>query len=59
MGANGWQHEETFEPTALVTRLAAEFGGEVPQLRVTRPSLEDVYLQMIGAAAGPGPDEAR
>jgi hypothetical protein len=25
---------------------------------VTRPSLEDVYLQLIGAA-GAGPDEAR
>jgi ABC-2 type transport system ATP-binding protein len=48
----------TFEPTALVTRLATELGGEVPQLTVTRPSLEDVYLQLIGAA-GAGPDEAR
>jgi ABC-2 type transport system ATP-binding protein len=58
-GPNGWQHEQTFEPTALVARLAAEFGGEVPQLRVTRPSLEDVYLRLIGAAAGAGQDEAR
>jgi ABC-2 type transport system ATP-binding protein len=26
------------------------FAGEVPGLTVTRPTLEDVYLQMIGAA---------
>ncbi len=35
---------------ALVAELAARFGGEVPGLTVTRPTLEDVYLEMIGAA---------
>ncbi|WBB54814.1 ABC transporter ATP-binding protein [Verrucosispora sp. WMMD573] len=35
-------------PTALVTELAARFGGEVPGLTVTRPTLEDIYLTMIG-----------
>ncbi|MFY1588854.1 ABC transporter ATP-binding protein [Micromonospora sp. WMMD734] len=35
-------------PTALVAELAARFGGEVPGLTVTRPTLEDVYLSMIG-----------
>lgn len=35
-------------PTALVYDLAARFGGEVPGLTVTRPTLEDVYLRMIG-----------
>ncbi|MFI7520886.1 ABC transporter ATP-binding protein [Micromonospora globbae] len=35
-------------PTALVAELAARFGGEVPGLTVTRPTLEDVYLTMIG-----------
>jgi len=38
-------------PTELVSWLAAEFGGEVPELTVTRPTLEDVYLRMIGEAA--------
>jgi ABC-2 type transport system ATP-binding protein len=38
----------TARPTALVGELAARFGGEVPALRVTRPTLEDVYLQLIG-----------
>ena len=32
-------------PTALVAELAARFGGEVPGLTVTRPTLEDIYLQ--------------
>ena len=40
--------EATQTPTALVAELAARFPGEVPDLAVTRPSLEDVYLQMIG-----------
>ena len=35
-------------PTALVAELAARHGGEVPGLTVTRPTLEDVYLKMIG-----------
>ncbi|GAB4103035.1 ABC transporter ATP-binding protein [Micromonospora taraxaci] len=35
-------------PTALVADLAARHGGEVPGLTVTRPTLEDVYLTMIG-----------
>ncbi|MDG4805020.1 ABC transporter ATP-binding protein [Micromonospora sp. WMMD980] len=39
---------ETATPTALVAELAARFGGEVPGLAVSRPTLEDVYLRMIG-----------
>lgn len=36
-------------PTQLVAQLAQQFdGGEIPELTVKRPSLEDVYLQMIG-----------
>ena len=41
-------------PTRLVTELAARYGGEVPGLQVVRPSLEDVYLEMIGAQAPEG-----
>jgi ABC-2 type transport system ATP-binding protein len=37
----------TATPTAEVARLAARFPGEVPELTVTRPSLEDVYLELI------------
>jgi ABC-2 type transport system ATP-binding protein len=42
---------ETATPTALVAELAARFGGEVPDLVVHRPTLEDVYLRMIGEPA--------
>ncbi|WP_432986416.1 ABC transporter ATP-binding protein [Dactylosporangium sp. CA-233914] len=48
-GPDGPLSERTDAPTALVQRLAERFGGEVPGLTVTRPSLEDVYLRMIGA----------
>ena len=40
--------EATDNPTSVVTRLAAQFGTEIPELTVTRPSLEDIYLSMIG-----------
>ena len=48
----------TQQPTATVADLGARFGGEVPGLRVERPSLEDVYLAMISAVQTSG-DEAR
>ena len=47
----GRRSVETPAPTEVVTELAAEFGGEIPGLTVTRPSLEDIYLRLIGAAA--------
>jgi ABC-2 type transport system ATP-binding protein len=37
----------TATPTADVARIAARFPGEVPELVVTRPSLEDTYLGLI------------
>lgn len=40
---------ETATPTRAVTELADRFDGEVPELTVTRPSLEDIYLTLIGA----------
>jgi ABC-2 type transport system ATP-binding protein len=40
--------EKTDNPTSLVSSLSASFNGEVPELMVTRPSLEDIYLEMIG-----------
>ena len=40
--------ESTDNPTEVVTRLHSQFGGEIPELTVTRPSLEDIYLTMIG-----------
>jgi ABC-2 type transport system ATP-binding protein len=43
--------EATATPTAFVQDLAGRFGGEVPDLGVARPTLEDVYLRMIGEPA--------
>jgi ABC-2 type transport system ATP-binding protein len=40
--------EPTSAPTEFVRALAARFPGEIPELAVARPTLEDVYLQMIG-----------
>jgi ABC-2 type transport system ATP-binding protein len=40
--------EKTDNPTAVVSSLAARFNGEIPELVVTRPSLEDIYIEMIG-----------
>jgi len=48
LGASGLESEESDNPTAVVTRLAAQFGGEIPELVITRPTLEDTYLKMIG-----------
>ena len=45
---DGAREEVTETPTALVADLADRFGGEVPGLEVRRPSLEDVYLDLIG-----------
>ena len=42
---------DTATPTAFVRELAARFPGEVPDLAVARPTLEDVYLRMIGEPA--------
>ena len=39
---------ETNKPTEFVKELSAKYQGEVPELQVIRPSLEDIYLKMIG-----------
>ncbi len=43
--------ETTALPAAAVARLATRFGGDVPGLTVHRPSLEDVYLDLLTAPA--------
>ncbi|MEV7005984.1 ABC transporter ATP-binding protein [Streptosporangium sp. NPDC051022] len=42
---------ETETPTRTVLELTHRFDGEVPELTVTRPSLEEVYLQLVEAPA--------
>jgi ABC-2 type transport system ATP-binding protein len=50
-GPDGRETVSTDTPTAEVSKLSAHFGGEVPGLNVLRPTLEDIYLQMIGDAS--------
>ena len=46
---NGVRQEiESNFPAAEIAKLSSKFGGEVPELTVIRPSLEDIYLKMIG-----------
>jgi ABC-2 type transport system ATP-binding protein len=52
--ADGPHRETTPTPAATVARLSARFGGEVPGLAVHRPSLEDVYLQLLAAEPATG-----
>jgi ABC-2 type transport system ATP-binding protein len=53
----GWTEDgvrrtaRTATPTAFVRDLAARFPGEVPDLAVSRPTLEDTYLKLIGDPA--------
>lgn len=47
-GPNGIESIESDNPTAVITKLAAQYGNEIPELTVSRPSLEDIYLKMIG-----------
>ena len=44
-----YRSEESDSPTEFVKSLSARLGGEIPELRIHRPTLEDIYLAMIGA----------
>jgi ABC-2 type transport system ATP-binding protein len=49
---DGPRSVQTDTPTAFVRQLVSRFdGNEIPELAVTRPTLEDVYLKMIEANA--------
>jgi ABC-2 type transport system ATP-binding protein len=39
---------DTTTPTALIAELHARLGGELEGLEVRRPTLEDVYLRLVG-----------
>lgn len=51
------QRRRTDEPGALVSRITGELGGEPRDLEVIRPSLEDIYLELV-REAGAGEQEA-
>jgi ABC-2 type transport system ATP-binding protein len=47
---DGIQKSEASDtPTEFVKNLSARLGGEIPELSIHRPTLEDIYLSMIGA----------
>ena len=48
---------ETNSPTEMVAKLMAEFEGEIPSLSVKRPTLEEIYLEMIGESGSDLIDE--
>jgi ABC-2 type transport system ATP-binding protein len=39
---------ETEKPSEVLAELLKEFNGEIPSLSVKRPTLEEIYLTMIG-----------
>jgi ABC-2 type transport system ATP-binding protein len=49
-GRGALQRRRTDEPGALVSRITAELGGEPRDLEVIRPSLEDIYLELVREA---------
>jgi ABC-2 type transport system ATP-binding protein len=60
-GDDGRARLRSERPTRLLAELcgwAAERGLELERLEVTRPSLEDVYLELVESGADPEPAEA-
>ncbi|GAA1579193.1 ABC transporter ATP-binding protein [Kribbella hippodromi] len=55
LAADGPRELRTDRPSAEVARLLAEYGGEIPELQVRRPSLEDIYLELIGSVDATAP----
>jgi ABC-2 type transport system ATP-binding protein len=52
----GWREVRTDQPAGVLRDLLAVHPhGEVPDLTVTRPGLEDVYLALVGATPGGDP----
>ncbi len=50
------REERTNEPAALISRLSANTNDEPDMLEVIRPSLEDIYLGLVGVNAAIGLD---
>ena len=49
---NGSAHEErTDSPTEFLRTLSSRLSGEIPELTVSRPTLEDIYISMIEGQA--------
>lgn len=46
------REERVSAPLAFVTELAVRLGKEPERLEIVRPSLEDIYLELVASAAG-------
>jgi ABC-2 type transport system ATP-binding protein len=46
-GPDGRESVRTTTPTTLVVELSGRFGGEVPELAIARPTLEDMYFDLV------------
>ncbi|KZE88835.1 Daunorubicin/doxorubicin resistance ATP-binding protein DrrA [Agromyces sp. NDB4Y10] len=51
------REERTERPAELVAAVARDLGGDPDGLEVIRPSLEDIYLGMVGATGSVAPDD--
>jgi ABC-2 type transport system ATP-binding protein len=49
-GPAGPESVRTATPTRVVIELSGQFGGEVPDLAIARPSLEDAYFELVEGA---------
>lgn len=47
------RHERTTEPFAFAAALATRLGGEPDGLEIRRPTLEDIYLDMVSESDAP------
>ncbi len=48
---SGDHFEESATPTEFLRKLSVQFEGEIPNLQIKRPTLEDIYLEMIEGRA--------
>jgi ABC-2 type transport system ATP-binding protein len=58
LAPEGWVQVETLDPTVVLyelTRRAHDRGIELAELTVSRPSLEDTYLRLVGEGAEAAP----
>ena len=56
----GVQREErSTTPLALAGELSARLGGEPERLEIVRPSLEDIYLELVARASGAAAELAK
>ena len=53
------REQRTAAPLAFVGELSGRLGGEPEGLEIVRPSLEDIYLELVAKASGVAPAEVK